>query len=326
LWASTYPGALAAIFALEQALRARGLLLNAGKLAVESLGRYGKRLTDVDQASERFRTRLRNARETALREASEEELSAAIQAAGIDEDMQWRFWYHHTVDAAEMFAALAPSLTPKPIEVVVEMLTDLMSKHPKEHLAPGLAHARLTFCIRRLARAKSPAALPWVGNLLVTHPDEVQDLSNYMLALIEASPDQVVAACQFALTNKTHLLDWERAWIYRVLSRVAHLVHGMVLQEAKRVAESDMSNWLARVEATRLLARAGRLSQATAMQVTTGAPAAFRGDIAGIIAMIEQPGDWTAAYLDGARQDALAAVVIDGVRAKVKQTAEGSSI
>jgi hypothetical protein len=41
--------------------------------------------------------------------------------------------------------------------------------------------------------------------------------------------------------------------------------------------------------------------------------------------MIEKPGDWTAAYLDGARQDALAAVVIDGVRAKVKQPAEGAS-
>lgn len=88
------------------------------------------------------------------------------------------------------------------------MLTDLMSARPRERLPARLSHARLTFCIRRLARAKSPAALPWVGELLVKRPDEVQDLANYMLALIGSEPDKVVAACQYALTNKAHMLDW----------------------------------------------------------------------------------------------------------------------
>jgi hypothetical protein len=258
------------------------------------------------------------ARERALSEASEKELAEAAEAAGLDEDMQWRFFYHHTVELPDFLAALAPSLTPGPIEVVTEMLTDLMSPAPKDRLPSRLAHARLTFCIRRLARAKSPAALPWVGELLVKRPDEVQDLANYMLALIATEPEKVVAACQYALTNKAHLLDWERAWIYRVLSRRADLVHRSILGGARGVAESDASNWLSRVEATRLLARAGKLTQQTALQVAKNAPDCFRGDLAGVIAIAEGAGTWAARYLDGARQDPLDAVVIDAVRAKEK--------
>jgi hypothetical protein len=319
VWAPTFPEALAALYELEQALRHRGLLLNTGKLKLESLGRYASAFHDVDQATERFKARMQEAREKALLEATEEELAKAIAAAGIDEDMQWRFWYHHTIDMPEMLTALAPSLTPKPIEVVVEMFTDLMSKRPKEVLRGDLAHARLAFCLRRLARARSTDALPWVGELLVKRPDETQDLANYMLAVIAIDPAGVVAAAQYALTQTAHLLDWERAWIYRVLSRAAELVSRSVLAEAKRVAESDAFNWIARVEASRLLAKSGSLTKNTMMQVAHGAPLCFKGDIAGIIAMIETPGTWTAKYLDGAHQDALEAVVIDGVRAKTRQ-------
>ena len=319
LWAPNYPEALKAIFELEQALRRRGLLLSSGKLKVYTMGRYGKILNDVDQATMQFRETMREAREKALLEATDEELMTAIQNAGIDEDMQWRFWYHQTVDLDEMLKALAPSLTPKPIEIVAEMFRDLVGKQSKDALPANIAHARLTFCLRRLARAKSPDALPWIGELLVTRPDETQDLANYMLALISVDPGKVVAASQYALTNKAHLLDWERAWIYRVLSRAAGLVHGSVLAEAQRVAGSDNYGWLARVEAVRLLSRAQRLSGALAAQVTRGAPECFQGDLVGIIAMAEAPKNWAAKYLDGARQDALQAVVIDAVRAKVTQ-------
>jgi Reverse transcriptase (RNA-dependent DNA polymerase) len=318
LWAPTYAKALGAIYELEQALRQRGLLLNTGKLKVPPFARYSRALSDVDRASKLFKARMQEAREKALLEATDDELTKAIEAANIDEDMQWRFWYSGTVDMTEMLAALAPSLTPKPIEVVVEMLKDLMSKQPKEALPAHIRHARLTFCLRRLARARSPEALPWVGELLVKRPDETQDLANYMLALISSEPSKVVAACQYALIQKAHLLDWERAWIYRVLSRTAKLVHKSILAEAKHIAESDASNWIARVEAMRLLARAGVLTQVTATQVIRNAPECFKGDIAGIIAMIERPNTWTARYLDGAHQDPLEAVVIDAVRAKAR--------
>lgn len=318
IWAATYPDALGAMFQLEQAIRASGLLLNTGKLHLERLADYTKKRNDVDEASSDFRERMKAAREQALREASEEELLKAAQDAEVDEDMQYRFFYHQTADLDELLQSLAPALTPKPIEIVVEMFTSLMKDEPDEKLPATLVHARLTFCIRRLARAKSPAALPWVGKLLVSRGDEAQDLANYMLALISVEPEKVVAACQYALTHKLHMLDWERAWIYRTLSRRADLVSRSILSEAQKVAESDARNWLARVEAVRLLARAGKLVNTTAMQVANNSPACFRGDLAGIIAMIESPDTWTSKYLDGARQDALEAVVIDAVRAKAK--------
>jgi hypothetical protein len=317
LWAPTYSEARAATYELEQAARTRGLLMNTGKLKIESVGDYSRTLGDIDQATEQFRATMKSAREQALLEATPEELASVIEEAGIDEDMQWRFFYHQTVNLDEMLELLAPSLMPGPIEVVVEMFKDVMSRDPKDVLPGHIAHARRAFCLRRLAQAKAPDALPWVGELLLRRPDETQALANYMLALVSVKPDRVVAACQYALTQKAHLLDWERAWIYRVLSRAAHLVHPSILQEAERVAESDSFNWLARTEAMRLLARGARLTSATASQITRGAPECFQGDIVGIVAMVEQPGNWAAKYLDGARQDALQAVVIDGVRAKV---------
>jgi hypothetical protein len=317
IWAPTYPEASAAVYVLEQAARNRGLLLNSGKLKVESIGKYGSALSDIDQATEQFRATMKNAREQALRESTAEELAEAAESAGIDEDMQWRFFYHQTIGLDEMLEALTPSLMPGPIEVVAEMFKDLMKKQPKDLYPLHIAHARRTFCLRRLARAKAPDALPWVGELLVKRPDETQDLANYMLALVSVQPDRVVAACQYALTQKSHLLDWERAWIYRVLSRSASLVHPSIRQEAQRVAHSDSFNWLARTEAMRLLARCGKLTSGTALHITQNAPECFQGDIVGIVAMVEDGNNWAARYLDGAKQDALQAVVIDGVRAKV---------
>jgi reverse transcriptase-like protein len=316
LWGATYPDALAAIFELEQALRRRGLLLSAGKLNVDRLSKYSLALSDVDLASERFRGTMKEAREQALLKATPEELIKAAEDAGIDEDMQWRFFYHQTMGMPEMLEMLAPSLTPGPVEIVVEMFKEVVSK-TKSDLPGHIAHARLTFCLRRLARAKAPDALPWVGDLLVRRPDEAQELANYMLALISVDPQTIVAACQYALTNTGHLLDWERAWIYRVLSRAANLVAVPILGKARQIAESDSFNWLARVEATRLLARSGLLTQGTALNIARTAPECFQGDLAGIIAMVEKPNNWAAKYLDGARQDALQATVIDGVREKI---------
>lgn len=317
LWAPTYPDACAATYELEQAARNRGLLMNTGKLKIESIGEYSRTLGDIDQATDQFRATMKDAREQALLEATAEELAAVIEEAGIDEDMQWRFFYHQTVQLDEMLELLAPSLMPGPIEVVAEMFKDVMSRDPKNVLPGHIAHARRAFCLRRLAQVKAPDALPWAGELLVKRPDETQALANYMLALVSVEPSRVVAACQYALMQRAHVLDWQRAWIYRVLSRAAHLVRPSILQEAQHVAESDSFNWLARTEAMRLLARGGKLTSVTASQITRGAPECFQGDIVGIVAMVEQPGNWAAKYLDGARQDALQAVVIDGVRAKV---------
>jgi hypothetical protein len=315
----TYPDALKAIYELEQALRATGLLLNSGKLTIDSLARYTGVLNDVDRATAEFREAMRAAKEQAVLNATVEELVQIVEDAGIDEDMQWRFFYHETLDMTEMLEELAPVLTPGPIEVVAEMFRDVVSKSPKPQLPANLAHVRRVFCLRRLAQARSPDALPWVGELLVKRPDETQALANYMLALVGSEAPRVVAACQYALTNKKHILDWERAWIYRVLSRAPQLVHARIINEADRVATSDAYGWLARVEALRLLARTGKVSEAVARHVTRAAPASFQGDIVGIIIAAEDTLSWASQYIDGVRQDALQAVIIDGVRAKERQ-------
>ncbi len=314
---SSYAEAQKVVFHLEQAARAEGLLLNSGKLGIESFNKYRRNLRDIDRATAEFHEKMRQAREEALYDATDEALADVIDRAGIDEDMQWRFWYHHTVTKPEMIRTLGPSLAPKPVEVVAAMFEDLMRDDPDEELPPTLLHARLTFCLRRLAGAKANVALPHIGSLLVKHPDHAQDLANYMLAFLDSDPDKVVAACQFALTTKVHLLDWERAWIYRVLSRVARLAHTRIIREAEAVAQSDAYSWIARAEALRLLARRGCLSKDVALRTISRAPEAIAGDLAGVVAIME-PAPWAKRFLDGSRQDALHAVVVDAVREKMR--------
>jgi len=325
--AATMAEARRLINVLEAALRQSGLLLNAAKLRVMRYGTYADHHADLARARNNFRLRLLEAREEAIRKSEEPEiLEELMNAAGIDEDMQWGFWYHHNVDIDEVLEALNQHIAPSILEVQREMFRDAMRRRPgsADGLSHELWHARVAYCLRRFAAARSTAALSHAGDLLVRYPEKTQFVANYLLSLVDEEPDRVTQAVEHGLANSEFLLGWQRGWLYRVLSRVAPQVAEETLVEAAQVMWSQDEDWLARIEAARLLGVLGPLTAEDVNSLHRNAPEAFRTDLFAIAAELEGSAAWARAFLDGAKQDAVNAVVIDGVRSKQAQQTRGS--
>lgn len=129
--AKSFPEARRAVHALEVAFREAGLLLNAAKLRVLRYATYADHQADLVKARDEFRSRLLNARREAIRNSEEpEELEELMTAAGLDDDMQWGFWYHHNVDIDEVLDALNEHIAPSILEVQREMFRDAMRRKP----------------------------------------------------------------------------------------------------------------------------------------------------------------------------------------------------
>ncbi len=76
------------------------------------------------------------------------------------------------------------------------------------------------------------------------------------------------------------------------------------------------SDWLARIEASRLVALRGGMTGAQANLLFNQAPDAYRTDIIAIAAARQSKERWAATFLEGARQDPINAVVLDGIRSR----------
>lgn len=325
--ATNFAEARRLINTLEAGLRGSGLLLNAAKLRVFKFATYSDLQTDLAKARDSFRARLLDARKEAIRNSEEpERLEELMTEAGIDEDMQWGFWYHGNINIDEVLEALHEHIAPSVLEVQREMFRDAMRRRPgsPNGLGRELWHARVAYCLRRFAAARSDTALPYTADLLVRFPEETQFVANYLLSLVDDEPARVAQAVEHGLANSEFLLGWQRGWLYRVLARVASHVGEGTLAEADRVMRSQDEDWLARIEAARLLGIRARLSADDVNSLHRNAPEAFRTDLFAIAAELEPSAAWARAFLDGARQDALHGVVIDAVRAKQAQQGANS--
>lgn len=308
-----------AVTVLEAALRESGLLMNAAKLRVLTFSTYAANQADTERTRDEFGKRLLAARREAIKNSEEPEvLEELMKEAGLDEDMQWGFWYHGFIEIDVVLDALKDHIAPSVLEVQREMFRDAMQHRPgtPAGLSQELWHARLVYCLRRFAGAKSEAALPHAGELLVRNPEETQSVASYLLSLVDTQPEAVARSVDHALENTHFLLGWQRGWLYRVLSRVSAHVQPPILDEAERVMQSQDEDWLARIEAARLLAAAGRFNGAYSNSLLSNAPEAYHSDVIAIAAGLEATETWPKAFLDGVRQDPLGAVVVDGVRDK----------
>ncbi|MFU8853029.1 hypothetical protein ACNAW0_18870 [Micromonospora sp. SL1-18] len=291
------------------------------------LATYEGHLADLEKARTEFTQRMAQARRDAIKHGEPDDLAQLMEAAGVDEDTQWSFWYHQEIDIDEVLEKLKDHIAPSITEVVEEIFRDAMRRRPGKAnaLTREIWHARLVFCLRRLAAARSSVAINHAAELLTVFPEETQNVCSYLLSVVDANPTEVVRAVEIPLTHAGFLLGWQYGWLYRVLSRASDKVSDRILDEALSIMRTDDSDWLARIEAARLGALRGKLSPADANALLRRCPDAYRTDIFAIAARVEDTQPWANAFLDGAKQDALSAVVIDTVRAQKSTTASKPS-
>ena len=311
-----FTSALAAAHHMESALRSAGLLANQRKVSVVNADEYRKWRSDIADATESFRDRIHEARVSSAWQMNDSQLAELAVDFDLDEDMQWKYFYHGLGDLEQVVDALAPLLAPKPIEVIEEMFKELFE--PTITLLAELWHSRLKFCLQHLAGARSTVPLPYLYRIVNEYPSETQTVCNYLLALLKKSPIEVAEFVVEALSTSPYLTDWQSGWLLRVLSRCAHYADVGFLSTLKLVVSSDSFTWFHRVESARVLAAVGELTAPVARQILDNAPRAFASDIVGIVAAKASDFPWSPPFLEAAKLDPLHAVVINGVIQKVE--------
>lgn len=315
LGAATYGEALGAAHAIEAALRGSGLLANPKKMRVVDKDTFEAWLSDLSTAKEDFSERIHAARVKAAWDMSEEDLSALATDVELDEDMQWRYFYHGLMGLDEVMDALAPMLAPGPVDVVEGMFESLFDS---DHgLMAEIWHARLTFCLQTLAGAKSTVPLNYADQLLISHPAETQTVANYLLALAKSQPASVASVCEKAIHDSPYMTEWQKGWILRVMSRCAEFVSDGAIEEITDIVRSDGFGWFERVEGARILAARSKLQFVEASAIREKAPRAFANDIVGIVAARESDLVWASAFLEGAILNPIFSVIIKGIRSRV---------
>lgn len=309
--ATTHHDAVEAAHLFQQALRQCGLLPNGAKLWIESRARFEEASNDVARASDEFRQRIEETRVKELTGKTDDELAELASEYEIDEDAQWRYFYHGTIDTAEFRDLIAPFLSASAQEVMEQLYHDAINR--TEDLPRQLTHARIVYCLQRLASAKARGPLDTALVTLREFPDETDALCSYLLSMCDAEPAYVASICIDFLTNTAYVTDWQEAWILRVLSRCVSAAKSESLATIAKIMENTERGWLPRIEAARVLAAAGKLSLEGARRLRTQAPEAYKSDLGGLVASNYEQLPWAEGFLEGLRQDHLADVVIAGV-------------
>lgn len=311
LVASTRDEAVRTAHLFEAALRRNALLPNGRKLWIQTRERYEAECHDVTTASDEFKRKIQLSRVDELDDKSDEELAELASQYEIDEDAQWRYFYHGAMDPAEFRDLIAPFLGPTAQEVLEELYRDAINRDGD--LPAQLRHARIVYCLQRLASAKAHGPLSSILQAMRDFPDETDELCSYLLSMCDADPKAVASICVGFLTETGYATDWQQAWVLRVLSRCAASAPPGTIDAVAEYMESPTRGWLARLEAARVLAATGALAVESARALRAQVPEAYKSDIAGLVAANHKRLSWAEEFLDGVRQDHLADVVVKGI-------------
>jgi len=313
LWAGSHDAAVRSAHLLEQSLRDNALMMNARKIEVVGVTDYTAQLEDLTAATQSFRAQIHAARITDLEDRSDEELAILASQYEIDEDAQWRYFYHGSIDARDFRNLIAPFLEAGATDVLVELFRDAVSGNSE--LPAQLRHARIVYSLQRLAQAKDSRALTLVPDALTRLPSETDDLCSYLLALSATEPQRVFEVCEPMLAEGRYVSDWQMAWVLRVISRAAAQANEGALQRIRVVAADENRGWLARIEAIRVLAARSELTAEIATSFWNRAPAAYRSDVSGVVASYASSFPWSDAFLDAVSHDVLCDAIVRGVLA-----------
>lgn len=306
---SDYDTARRAILTLESRMREIGLFLNGNKTKILKRATYERELLSIDETLAETRNRLMQLKTSAL-ESDPDALSAAIDAAE-REQLGWDFFYHGKLSLHEVIEELRPHLEPDDAEVAEQLFRDTVRRLPglRGGLPADAFHQRLVASLIRLAAARSDAALGHVGRLLVMFPDKTELLCSYLSSLASTAPERIARQAGKVFANGRFRTEWETAWVIRALTRVHERVIGSLLSEITGLISAPHGQWLAAVEAAKLLAARHELDHASLSQLWNACPRAFRVDLVVAAEAMCSAYTWAEAFLLAAQDDPIHRVV-----------------
>lgn len=188
--------------------------------------------------------------------------------------------------------------------------------------APGSAnalpsdafHQRLITCLVRLAAIRSPVALPYVADLLRSYPDKTTVFCSYLAALSEINPKGVAEQLESVLVGGSFKTEWESAWLTRTLARVHRHASETVLPSLHAAVANPHQAWLYAIEAAKLLAARGALSQEMIVRLWNTCPHVFRADLVAAAEDLSLIHSWAEAFVQASQDDPIHVVIVRQLR------------
>jgi len=322
----SYPDALRAVHAVEQALRSCQLLPNSSKLAVEKRGTYAADLNKTDADSALLRELLAGAAKQGLAARAAllvdgEELAEQEREELADDTEEGGVYGDSTPLDPAVLELLQGYMAPTATSEAAASLRNAMRRRPgldvpREGLLSNVHfHERVASTLPILAASKDPAGLEHCTTLLIHHGEETPIICGYLAAMATTQPNRVWEACRPALVGDHFMLGWQRSWIWNTLAGLQPdaLPEG-VLDLALTAARSDSGTWLERIEAVRVLARGGQLEQPLLLTLWDRSPAVYQADLMASVAALAGVYPWADRFLSTARQHPVHAVVHHNVK------------
>lgn len=300
-----------AIATIELLLRKRGLLVNGAKCAIIRRVIYKRDLAAADAVMRETREKLLARRIRRLR-SSEEQLTEAMEQAELDEQWGWDLFYHHTVSIDEVIELLRNHLEPSDIEIAEQVFIQTVRRAPgktnaipQEHF-----HQQLTRSLLRLAAGRSPVGLKHAASIIARFPDKTDLVAGYLMAMQKTHGKDSVRQAENVIVSDLFTTAWQQAWLFRVFARgIRHVIKG-TLDKLAHLANDEGSHWLVRVEAMKVLARAGKLDRELLSRSWKLTPRPYRCDLIAAAASMRATHDWARKFLDAARHDPVEDVVV----------------
>jgi hypothetical protein len=326
---SDYDAGRRSLHDLEYELRNVRLLLNATKSRVLHRQTYERQLGVVDVERGRIQNALLRLKEKGVLEADQSDIEELTENAGIDEETRWGLFYHGNISLEEIIDQLRPLLEPNKIEIAAAMYDEAMRRSPDsgqgQALSGEIFHGLLSSSLTTLIAAASTRALDDAANLIARFPDETELIATYLRALAKTKTNRVMSEVMKAMTNG-YLLGWQKTWLLIVLREVVAVGSTTSIDDvanlAAGIAQDESADWIARAEASRLLAECGRLTHELALRLWTGAPAPVRPEFAAAVAKVAalstDNSTWAPIFLDSLKGDPLLQVVL-------QRTSQGGS-
>jgi len=250
-------------------------------------------------------------------------LEQFLNDKGVDEEILWGIFYHGTIDVEDVAEIIRPLIEPGKEEVAAATFKSTLDRAPgsgPNALLRETFHGRLTSSLTILTTLKSPAALEHAANLLVRYPDKTQSVANYLAALCATEPERVIATIEDVLGKELFLLGWQVTWLLRTLQCGSDHVSDETLEWATGIAEGESNDWLARVEAAKVLSKRDRLPEDLLRRMWELSPQVHRSDLVEALHTLAPRATWAAEFLEVIDDDPVVRVVLHRLRAEAGNT------
>ena len=316
--ANSYDHGCSATRCIERQLRKRGLLLNGAKTRVFRRKTYRKSLLSHQREWEKTKTAFIDETVLELRD-DEAALGEALDRFELEET-GWALFYHGLIDVDEAIEKLRTKMTSEDAVVAEKLFTSILESQPKNgtgnssRLEREVFHWQLKNILYALAAAESDAALMSVGELIREYPDKVEILCKYVMKL-QGSEDCIATQLESALGEYT--MEWEFAWILRVLSGVSEYLSSDLVERLKEIVDSPRGQWMLAVETAKCLAASGELRIESLRLLWNTCPEVFRVDLAVAAVRMERFAEWAKAFVESTQGDRVTEVVIHHERQRL---------